>query len=212
MGVWTELAGVVTNEPEGRVRERTYPKLALHALTAGVQPWRRIRVKTWCLPVILLMPAVTGLAYALMYAMGLPVRAPLAPALALFPIFLIAALLLGVIWALWHVIAMVQAGQSPTWIAWGCLDMVATRVLMVWLYNSGRGRERDHRVGIPRGRQMMFRGANVQSWRKHHPGLPGCGSGIPLFGPTEGDIALEHIPTRVYATGLVQSEYAVRSG
>ncbi|HEX2636114.1 MAG TPA: dihydrofolate reductase family protein [Gemmatimonadales bacterium] len=38
------------------------------------------------------------------------------------------------------------------------------------------------------------------------------GSGIPLFGPTEGDIALEHVATRVYATGLVQSEYAVRSG
>jgi dihydrofolate reductase len=38
------------------------------------------------------------------------------------------------------------------------------------------------------------------------------GSGIPLFGATEGDIALEHVATRVYATGLVQSEYAVRSG
>ena len=31
---------------------------------------------------------------------------------------------------------MVQAGQSAAWIAWGCLDMVATRVLMVWLYNN----------------------------------------------------------------------------
>ena len=38
------------------------------------------------------------------------------------------------------------------------------------------------------------------------------GSGIPPFGPTEGDIPLEHVATRVYATGLVQSEYAVRSG
>jgi hypothetical protein len=36
--------------------------------------------------------------------------------------------------------------------------------------------------------------------------------GIPLFGPTAGDIALEHVATRAYATGLVQSEYAVRSG
>jgi hypothetical protein len=47
-----------------------------------------------------------------------------------------AVLLLGVIWALWHVIAMVQAGQSAAWIAWGCLDMAATRVLMVWIYNG----------------------------------------------------------------------------
>ena len=123
--------------------------------------WGRIRNRTWYIPVVLLMPAVTGLAYGLMYATGRAVRPPVAPALALFPIFLIAALgeelgwsayaldpmqrrwtplraalLLGVIWALWHVIAMVQAGQSAVWIAWGCLDMVATRVLMVWIYNG----------------------------------------------------------------------------
>jgi len=35
------------------------------------------------------------------------------------------------------------------------------------------------------------------------------GAGIPLFGPTYRDIALEHIATRTYASGLVQSEYAV---
>jgi dihydrofolate reductase len=35
------------------------------------------------------------------------------------------------------------------------------------------------------------------------------GSGIPLFGATDRDIALKHIATRQYASGLVQSEYAV---
>jgi dihydrofolate reductase len=35
------------------------------------------------------------------------------------------------------------------------------------------------------------------------------GTGIPLFGPLERDIRLRHIATRVYASGLVQSEYAV---
>jgi dihydrofolate reductase len=35
------------------------------------------------------------------------------------------------------------------------------------------------------------------------------GIGIPLFGPLERDITLRHIATRVYASGLVQSEYAV---
>jgi len=39
------------------------------------------------------------------------------------------------------------------------------------------------------------------------PVLIGCG--IPLFGPTTGDIALKHIETRQYASGLVQSEYEV---
>jgi dihydrofolate reductase len=35
------------------------------------------------------------------------------------------------------------------------------------------------------------------------------GSGIPLFGPLQHDIILNHVATRVYASGLVQSEYAV---
>jgi dihydrofolate reductase len=35
------------------------------------------------------------------------------------------------------------------------------------------------------------------------------GSGIPLFGVTPLDIPLQHIATRQYASGLVQSEYAV---
>jgi dihydrofolate reductase len=35
------------------------------------------------------------------------------------------------------------------------------------------------------------------------------GSGIPLFGATGRDIALRHVATRQYASGLVQSEYDV---
>lgn len=35
------------------------------------------------------------------------------------------------------------------------------------------------------------------------------GTGIPLFGAVQGDIALRHVATRQYASGLVQSEYAV---
>jgi dihydrofolate reductase len=35
------------------------------------------------------------------------------------------------------------------------------------------------------------------------------GSGIPLFGALDRDIALRHLETRQYASGLVQSEYLV---
>lgn len=35
------------------------------------------------------------------------------------------------------------------------------------------------------------------------------GSGIPLFGPLSHDIRLEHVATRAYAGGLVQSEYVI---
>jgi dihydrofolate reductase len=37
------------------------------------------------------------------------------------------------------------------------------------------------------------------------------GAGIPLFGALERDIALRHVGTRQYASGLVQSEYVVAS-
>lgn len=37
------------------------------------------------------------------------------------------------------------------------------------------------------------------------------GGGIPLFGPLASDLRLRHIATRQYASGLVQSEYAVES-
>jgi len=35
------------------------------------------------------------------------------------------------------------------------------------------------------------------------------GSGIPLFGALPRDVALRHVATRHYASGLVQSEYEV---
>lgn len=35
------------------------------------------------------------------------------------------------------------------------------------------------------------------------------GEGIPLFGPTGRDVALKHVATRAYPSGLVQSEYDV---
>lgn len=36
------------------------------------------------------------------------------------------------------------------------------------------------------------------------------GSGIPLFGPLAGDILLQHVETRQYPSGFVQSRYEVR--
>ena len=37
------------------------------------------------------------------------------------------------------------------------------------------------------------------------------GAGLPLFGPASHDITLDHVRTTAYPSGLVQSEYAVRS-
>jgi membrane protease YdiL (CAAX protease family) len=47
-----------------------------------------------------------------------------------------AGILLGLVWAAWHIIQLVQLQRPPMWIAWWSLGTVAARVLIVWLYNN----------------------------------------------------------------------------
>jgi membrane protease YdiL (CAAX protease family) len=49
---------------------------------------------------------------------------------------LTAALALGVIWQLWHIIPHMQQGHPAAWIWWQSVYSVALRVLMVWIYNN----------------------------------------------------------------------------
>ncbi len=51
---------------------------------------------------------------------------------------LTAALILGVIWALWHVIPFLQLGRSFHWIIWHSLSAIALRIIIVWLYENTR--------------------------------------------------------------------------
>jgi membrane protease YdiL (CAAX protease family) len=50
-----------------------------------------------------------------------------------------AGILLGCVMAVWHIVPLVQAHRPATWIAWWCLSAVATRVLMIWIYNNTGG-------------------------------------------------------------------------
>lgn len=50
-----------------------------------------------------------------------------------------AALIVGAVWAVWHIIPYAQLGRSAWWIAWHSLCAVAMRVIMVDLYEwAGR--------------------------------------------------------------------------
>lgn len=126
--------------------------------------YQRIRPKAWYVPLVLLMPAVTFLAYGLMRLMGRPLPIPQFPGLAapalFFALFipalceelgwsgyitepmqerwspLEAGILIGIVWAVWHWIPLVQAHRSASWIGWWSLYTVASRVLIVWLYNN----------------------------------------------------------------------------
>jgi membrane protease YdiL (CAAX protease family) len=129
--------------------------------------YRRIRVKIWYVPMILLLPAVYAATYGVMHLLGLPLPTVQFPPLAALPWFLGflvagqceelgwsgyaldplqarwtalgAALLLGVVWVAFHLVPLVQAERSPVWIAWWSLATVALRVLYTWLYNNTGG-------------------------------------------------------------------------
>lgn len=50
-----------------------------------------------------------------------------------------AALMIGMIWALFHIVADLQAGHDLSWIAWHRLASIMLRVLIVWIYlNAGK--------------------------------------------------------------------------
>ncbi len=127
--------------------------------------YQRIAPKIWYAPAVLLMPALVAVSYGLMRWMGLRLptpRFPLPASAAMLLAFLIAAfgeelgwsgyitgpmrdrwnalqtgILLGLVWAAWHLVPYWQAHRSPAWIAWQCLFTVAARVLLVWLYSNG---------------------------------------------------------------------------
>jgi membrane protease YdiL (CAAX protease family) len=126
--------------------------------------YKRIRAKVWYAPIVLMVPGAMVLTYGLMRWVGSPVPTPQISVLVVLVmslVFFIAALgeelgwmgyaidlmqdrwnavqasiLLGLVWATWHFVPLVQAGRSLAWIAWWCLFTVASRVLIVWLYNN----------------------------------------------------------------------------
>jgi uncharacterized protein len=126
--------------------------------------FERIRPRIWYVPIILLMPGVMVLSYGLMRLMGVELPAPhftVSAALVMLVAFFVPALaeelgwsgyaidrmqhrwnalaasiLLGSVWAAWHIVPFFQAHRSAAWIAWQCLFTVGARVLLVWIYNN----------------------------------------------------------------------------
>jgi uncharacterized protein len=129
--------------------------------------FQRIKNKWWYAPLLLIMPLVMVLSFWVQRLMGEPVPNPqivVVQALALCVACFVgglgeelgwsgyaiepmqvrwgalkASLLLGLFWAVYHYIALIQAHRSVEWIAWWTLYTVSSRVIMVWLFNhTGR--------------------------------------------------------------------------
>lgn len=124
----------------------------------------RIKAGKWLAPVILLMPTIMILSYLWMRWTGTPLPIPhvsiLGVTIMMLAFFLSAlgeelgwtgyitdrmqgrwnaletAALIGLVWAIWHFVPLLQVHRSPRWIAWWTLGTVAARILIVWIYNN----------------------------------------------------------------------------
>lgn len=136
----------------------------MKALLKRAFDYTRIRAKVWLAPTLLLMPVVMALSFGVMRLTGTPVPAAkitVLPTLTLSVMFfvgslgeelgwsgyaidamqerwgaLLASIVLGLFWAAYHYLGLVQAYRSLEWIVWWSLGTVAARVIIVWLYNN----------------------------------------------------------------------------
>jgi hypothetical protein len=123
-----------------------------------------VRPGWWFIVIALLVPAMTVATYWVMRWLGLPLPPPrvsLPATIGMVLGFLVfglaeelgwtgyateplqsrygalgAALVLGVVWAAWHIVPLIQAHRAPGWIAGWSIGTVGNRVIMVWLYNK----------------------------------------------------------------------------
>jgi hypothetical protein len=133
-------------------------------LLRRVFDFSRISRKVWYLPALLLNPLVFFLAFELMQALGLPLPEPNIAWIDVLIYFLIfffagaceelgwsgyatdpmqkrwgalgAGLLLGLFWAVYHLIPDIQNTQPIGWIFWHRLGTVCIRILTLWIYNN----------------------------------------------------------------------------
>lgn len=124
---------------------------------------KRIKHKIWYVPIILLNPLIMLLSYGVMLLMGRPLPDPYIPLLMIpvfFVVFFVPAaceevgwmgyavdpmqdrwsalttgLILGSVWALWHVIPWLET-NNLIWVAGQCFSTIGLRILIVWLYNN----------------------------------------------------------------------------
>jgi CAAX protease family protein len=124
----------------------------------------RIKGKRWYAPIFFLLPLLLVVEYGVLRLLGVAVPAPQFPVWIVpvfFAAFFIAALceelgwsgyaidplqarwtalgagvIMGIVWAVWHIVPNTQAPHSPLWLVGQFGNTVTLRVLIVWLYNN----------------------------------------------------------------------------
>ncbi len=135
---------------------------------AGVLDFKRIKPVAWYAPILLSMPALFLGTCGIMRLIGRFLPSPRVSWMSvpvLFALYFVAAIfeeagwmgyaaprlarrmsalsngvILGAVWGAWHAVPGIQQGHPAAWILWKCLEAVALRTLIVWLWNNtGRG-------------------------------------------------------------------------
>ncbi len=126
--------------------------------------YKKIKGKIWYVPIFFLMPVIMVLEYGLMKLMGVSIpnfQFPVLMVPVFFMVFFIfaigeetgwsgyaidplqdwwgalgASIILGIVWAMWHLVPFIQTHNTPIWVAGQDAGTVVLRVLIVWLYNN----------------------------------------------------------------------------
>jgi membrane protease YdiL (CAAX protease family) len=133
-------------------------------LLKGAFDCKKIRDKKWYIAIILMMPVTALLSYCILkYSDILNAKPDLPPVTVLIFSFVYfigaigeevgwsgyvihplqhrygafkASIILGFVWAIWHLIPWSQAHQTTTWIIWQSICTIFLRVIMVWIFNN----------------------------------------------------------------------------
>jgi uncharacterized protein len=143
---------------------RKQKKQGVKQLLKQVFDFKKIKNKKWYLPIVLLLPFIALLSY--WYVKFTGVLLPLPPLSLLsvcifFVVYFIgaigeelgwsgyiittmqnkygalkASIIIGIVWAVWHIIPYYQAHQTSGWIVWQCVGTIFLRIIMVWIFNN----------------------------------------------------------------------------
>jgi membrane protease YdiL (CAAX protease family) len=126
--------------------------------------YKRITRKIWYLLILSLMPMIVILVNGFMGRISIAFPGPQIPVLMVLVAVLLyfiealaeevgwqgyafdpmqarwnaltASIILGIVWAAWHIIPFIQMHQPASWIVWQSINIVVTRIIIVWIYNN----------------------------------------------------------------------------
>lgn len=161
----TDIGAVLTPTiAAGILRYREAGATGVRELLRRIFDWHRIKNTRWLVAAVIVFPVLYVLTYIAMRGLAYPLLTHWAPSPTLsgvFVLFFVAAgaeelgysayatdalqrrmnalntaLVIGPLWALWHLPSMIGLGQPTALILWGLCVTIAIRVVSVWIYNN----------------------------------------------------------------------------